>query len=235
VVVHYLDVRRAFRRPDKAHPELVVDPDRVLPLAIARQRLKTVAGGDLKSPRSPAALWWIAPTGVGMSRLHWIEIRAPGRIAIMARPRAEEWLEAEVNEWKESGIDVVVSLLEHDEISELRLRREAELCRSNGIDFISFPIPDRGLPESRHDALQIARLLATGLRDGRSIAIHCRAGIGRSSVIAACALICSGIDAEEALALISEARGLIVPDTDEQRDWVVAFGNAHSGEGPPTR
>jgi hypothetical protein len=43
VVVHDLDLRRAFRCPNKTHPELVVDPDRVLPLAIARQRLKTVA------------------------------------------------------------------------------------------------------------------------------------------------------------------------------------------------
>jgi protein-tyrosine phosphatase len=161
-----------------------------------------------------------------MSRLHWIEIRAAGRIAIMARPRADEWLETEVNEWKNSGVDVVVSLLENEEISELGLQREAELCRSNGIDFISFPIPDRGLPESRREASQIAHSLAAGLRDGRSVAIHCRAGIGRSSVIAACALICSGIEAEEALAQIGAARGLIVPDTEEQRDWVVAFGNA---------
>ncbi|MGY3143769.1 protein-tyrosine phosphatase [Bradyrhizobium sp. USDA 3397] len=151
----------------------------------------------------------------------------------MARPRAEDWLETEVNEWKNSGVDVVVSLLEHEEISELGLQREAELCRSNGIDFISFPIPDRGLPESWHEASQIAHLLATGLRDGRSIAIHCRAGIGRSSVIAACALICSGIEAEAALELIRASRGLIVPDTDEQRDWVVAFGNAQRGEVPP--
>ena len=43
MVVHDLDLRRALRRPNKAHPELVVDPDRVLPLAIARQSLKTVA------------------------------------------------------------------------------------------------------------------------------------------------------------------------------------------------
>jgi len=27
---------------------------------------------------------------------------------------------------------------------------------------------------------------------------------------------------------------LIVPDTDEQRDWVVAFGNAHRGEVSPS-
>ena len=43
MVVHDLDLRRAFRRPNKAHSELVVDPDRVLPLAIARQRFETVA------------------------------------------------------------------------------------------------------------------------------------------------------------------------------------------------
>jgi protein-tyrosine phosphatase len=144
----------------------------------------------------------------------------------MARPRADEWLETEVNAWKDAGIDVVVSLLENEEVSELGLQREAELCRSRGIDFISFPIPDRGVPESRRDATQIAQMLAAGLRDGRSMAIHCRAGIGRSSVIAACALTCSGIEPEEALRLISASRGLVVPDTDEQRDWVVAFGSA---------
>src|SRR5580704_9996562 len=43
MVVHNLDLRRAFRRPDKAQPELVVDPDRVSSLAIACQSLETVA------------------------------------------------------------------------------------------------------------------------------------------------------------------------------------------------
>jgi len=159
-----------------------------------------------------------------MSRLHWIEIRAPGRIAIMARPRADDWLEIEIGDWKRAGIDMVVSLLEEGEISELGLHREADLCRSSGIEFMSFPIPDRGLPESRAAALQAARALAGGLRGGRSVAIHCRAGIGRSSVVAACALISFGMKAESALALIAAARGLAVPDTDEQRNWVLSFG-----------
>jgi protein-tyrosine phosphatase len=158
-----------------------------------------------------------------MSRLHWIEYRAAGRIAIMARPRADDWLELEVDAWKTAGIDLVVSLLEHEEVLELGLEREAGLCRSNGIDFVSFPIPDRGMPEF-HQASQIARDLAAGLRGGRSIAIHCRAGIGRSSIMAACVLILSGMEAETALALIQTARGLRVPDTDEQREWVQAFG-----------
>jgi protein-tyrosine phosphatase len=158
-----------------------------------------------------------------MSRLHWIELPAAGRIAIMARPRADDWLKAEIAEWKASDLEMVVSLLEQEEVSELGLQREADLCRESGIEFVSFPIPDRGVPETRQ-ALELANSIAKGIADGRSIAVHCRAGIGRSSVIAACALICSGIEASDALAMIKDARGLNVPDTDEQRDWIMAFG-----------
>ncbi|WP_065752889.1 protein-tyrosine phosphatase family protein [Bradyrhizobium paxllaeri] len=158
-----------------------------------------------------------------MSRLHWIEM--PGRLAIMARPRADDWLEVDITGWKTSGVDLVVSLLEREEVSELGLQRESELCRASGIEFISFPIPDRGVPEAER-TLEVARSIADGIASGRSIAVHCRAGIGRSSIIAACAMICSGIEAEEALALIRAARGVIVPDTEEQRDWVVAFDKA---------
>jgi protein-tyrosine phosphatase len=162
-----------------------------------------------------------------MSRLHWIEISAVGRIAISARPRADDWLETDVGEWKASGLDTVVSLLEREEVSELGLQREAELCQASGIEFVSFPIADRGVPEAERDVWPIASSIARGIADGRSIMIHCRAGIGRSSLIAACALICSGIEASDALARIKNARGLTVPDTDEQRDWIMAFGKMY--------
>jgi protein-tyrosine phosphatase len=161
-----------------------------------------------------------------MSRLHWIEIPFAGRMAIAARPRADDWLEAEIAEWKASGLNVVVSLLEAEEVSELGLRREAELCRAAGIDFVSFPIPDRGVPNSRRHALQIANSIAQSVSGGQSIAIHCRAGIGRSSMVAACALVRLGVEAADAFILIREARGLSVPDTEEQRDWVMAFAEA---------
>jgi protein-tyrosine phosphatase len=90
--------------------------------------------------------------------------------------------------------------------------------------FISFPIPDYSLPESRQDVLRLARSLVDELEQGRSIVIHCRAGIGRSSMIAACAMISMGIEAADALARIEAARGVRVPDTEAQRDWVMAFG-----------
>lgn len=167
-----------------------------------------------------------------MLRLFWIEGGGVGRMAITARPRGNDWLDAEVDAWKAAGLDLIVSLLESSEISELGLGREADLCRSRGIDFISFPIPDRGVPQP-DQAAQMARVLAARLRGGRSIAIHCRAGIGRSSLIAACTLTFCGIAPERAFTLIKAARGVDVPDTDEQRDWVMSFGRAYRSVTPP--
>jgi protein-tyrosine phosphatase len=160
-----------------------------------------------------------------MSRLHWIATRTAGRLAIMARPRADDWLEAEVDAWKSAGLDQVVSLLELEEIVELGLRTEPEICREKGIAFLPFPIPDRGVPDAR-EARHVASTLARDIANGRSVAIHCRAGIGRASLMAACVLVCSGVEACEALELIRDARGLSVPDTEEQRDWLLAFGRA---------
>src|SRR5260221_8734777 len=55
----------------------------------------------------------------------WIHAPLIGRLAIMPRPRAGEWLDDEIIGWQMEGIDTVVSLLELAEISELGLEREA--------------------------------------------------------------------------------------------------------------
>jgi protein-tyrosine phosphatase len=148
--------------------------------------------------------------------------RRAGRLAIMARPRAGEWLEDEVSGWKAEGIDTVVSLLERDEVEELGLGLEATLCALQGIEFISFPIADRGVP-SEPAAATLSDVLVSELGGGKNIAIHCRAGIGRSSVVAACVMVGTGFTAAHAFDQISAARGVQVPDTDGQRAWVESF------------
>ncbi|MGJ4931994.1 protein-tyrosine phosphatase family protein [Bradyrhizobium sp. HKCCYLS2038] len=158
-----------------------------------------------------------------MSRLHWIDCPTTGRLAIAARPRAGDWLEDEIGGWAAESIAHVVSLLEPAEIHDLGLHREAALCAVSGVAFVSFPIPDRGLPESRRATAELARSLAARLSDGADVLIHCRAGIGRSSLLAACVMIRLGVDAAEALSRIATARGVGVPDTEEQRAWVMAM------------
>jgi hypothetical protein len=159
-------------------------------------------------------------------QVHWIDLPTAGRLAIMARPRAGDWLDDEISGWRAEGIDIVVSLLESEEVSELGLGREADLCRQQGMEFISFPIPDRAVPAELCETVALARAVATRIGEGEAVAVHCRAGIGRSSLIAACALVCFGLDPDAAFAMISKARGVGVPDTEGQRDWVTAFRDA---------
>src|SRR5438477_7668874 len=58
------------------------------------------------------------------SDIYWIDRGGAGRLAIMARPRAGEWLEDEVAHWRAVGVDTVVCLLEPAEIAELALADE---------------------------------------------------------------------------------------------------------------
>src|SRR5579864_4838231 len=124
-----------------------------------------------------------------MSEIHWIDASATGRLGIMARPRSGDWLMEEIARWKADDVRLVVSLLEIDEVAELGLHQEAELCRASDIEFVSFPVRDRGVPESLRNAAELAGSIASRIASGCAVAVHCRAGIGRSSLIAACALI----------------------------------------------
>ncbi|MGC2780729.1 MAG: hypothetical protein WA418_34345, partial [Bradyrhizobium sp.] len=69
--------------------------------------------------------------------------------------------------------------------------------------------------------VQFTQGIAARLTTGDAALIHCRAGIGRSAAIAACVMIRLGVNPAEALARITAARGARVPDTEEQRAWVM--------------
>ena len=98
----------------------------------------------------------------------------PGRLAIVPRPRGGDWLADEMRRWREADIDVVVSLLTPEESSELGLREEGEHARAAGLEFHAFPIPDRGVPESRAAAADRIEALGRALAEGRKVALHCR-------------------------------------------------------------
>jgi protein-tyrosine phosphatase len=152
--------------------------------------------------------------------LYWIKPLAPARLAMAPRPRAGEWLQEELAGWRAAGVDTVVSLLEAAELRELDLSAEEALSTDLGMRYVSFPIPDRGIPASRRQALELAQDLARQLLEGRGVVIHCRAGIGRSGLMAACVLVALGHRPGEVFAMLTAARGLEVPDTPEQARWV---------------
>ena len=155
--------------------------------------------------------------------IFWIENGKTGRIGIMPRPRGGDWLEDDICSLHASGAEVVVSLLEKEEITELDLGKEQEVCESRGLEYISFPIPDGSVPQSKQDMARLVDVLGELSSKGRHIVVHCRQGIGRSSMIAAGILTSLGMTVEEAFERITKARGRPVPDTREQREWVAEF------------
>ena len=157
--------------------------------------------------------------------VYWINGPWPGKLAILARPRGEDWLEDEIAGWKDAGVDVVVSLLTRAENYEMGLIAERELVEQHGLSFISFPINDYSVPTATNEVRQLASKLGQSLTQGKSVGIHCRQGIGRSSLIAACVLVASGESPSTAFENITSARGRPVPDTNEQRNWVNTFAN----------
>jgi len=94
------------------------------------------------------------------------------------------------------------------------------------MEFFSVPVRDKTVPDSVELFADVARQLAERIAAGQAVAIHCRAGIGRSTTMAACVLILLGVDGEDALNMIASARGLEVPETEAQRQWILDFSRA---------
>jgi protein-tyrosine phosphatase len=150
----------------------------------------------------------------------WIDTASPLQLAIASRPQGGDWLQGDVRQLKDEGIDILVSLLSFRESRELDLDHEKAACSSVGISFVNFPLPDRQVPPSRLGFLTFAQFLHKRASEGFRIGAHCRACIGRSSVLLATVMRLEGFTAREAFTRISEARGLRVPDTAEQERWV---------------
>jgi protein-tyrosine phosphatase len=143
---------------------------------------------------------------------YWIDAGSC-RLAILPRPRGYDWLSDDIAAARRAGVDVIVSALTESESQELGLSEEAKCCTESAIEFLSFPIEDRSLPDSERTLGAFLDSLDERMEQRKSVAIHCRAGIGRSSMLCACLLVRQGFSAESALQKIQVARGCAVPDT----------------------
>lgn len=151
----------------------------------------------------------------------WIEGTPPVQLAVILRPQGGNWLAHEMLRLRRSGIRTVVSLLEPEEARYLELAEEPTAAREGGLEFLSYPIPDGCVPVDEAGFRHFVAGLAERLRKGDAIGVHCRACIGRATITTACTLIELGWKPKAALAAIADARGCHVPDTSEQREWIL--------------
>ena len=144
-----------------------------------------------------------------------------GWLSAMAKPVAGEWIDDEFAAIADAGIKKVVSLLEPHEAYELGLEDEETICERHGMQFGNFPVADRSIPDSAHGFVSFIRQIHADIASGVDTVVHCRAGIGRSGLVAAAVLVRAGHSPEAAFDLVSRARGIAVPDTEGQRNWLI--------------
>lgn len=153
------------------------------------------------------------------AEIHEIPGLAPGALFIGPAPAGGRELAAALREMREEGVDLVVSMLPEAEALRLGLADEPAACAAAGLSFRSFPIRDFGLPGPALFAALVDEIAAE-LAAGRGVAVHCRAGIGRSGMVAACVAARFLGSAGEAVEAVSRARGLEIPDTPAQRAFI---------------
>jgi protein-tyrosine phosphatase len=163
------------------------------------------------------------------TELHWVNGPWKGKLAIAPRPRGGDWLEDEIAAWRRMGITTVVSLLTREEECELGLIEETAVARSLGLNFLSLPIPDREVPASESEVTAMLARLHENLANGHSAVIHCRQGVGRAGLLAACMLVFEGEPPLEAIQAVSQARGVEVPETPGQREWILKYRATTAG------
>lgn len=155
------------------------------------------------------------------TQIYWVhEFSNAARIGIMPRPRGNEWLEDEIVSFQKQKVDILISLLEREEVTELGLGQEETLCNKHGIKFRSFPIKDRSLPDSNTKVENFIQSVFSEIMTGLNVVIHCRMGIGRSSIIAGAVILRDGSTTDTIIPGITKTRGIKVPDTDEQLKWL---------------
>jgi protein-tyrosine phosphatase len=83
----------------------------------------------------------------------------------------------------------------------------------------TFEVPDFGIPQNGAGFVDLARDVASRLRSGSNILVHCAGGIGRTGTFAVCVLLWLGLDRRQSCHAIEKAGSH--PETQPQRELIL--------------
>jgi protein-tyrosine phosphatase len=184
---------------------------------------------------------------ISAPHVDWIPGRAhglPGRLGLTCAPGV--WREGGQSEAGRQlqddlqamaqfhGAAILVTLLEDAEIVRRLAPDFSDRARRAGLELISFPIPDGWVPWSVEAASMLVESLLDRLRSGKTVVVHCMAGLGRTGTIAACCLVACGRSPAEAIGIVRSARPGSVQNP-VQEAFVVAFASALAERGSRAR
>ncbi len=130
------------------------------------------------------------------------------------------------------GTEVLVTVLEKEEMEWMGIPDLRERAREAGMESLYFSIMDLSAP-AEDDLCEFLDLLGeilVRLDAGKTVVVHCRGGLGRSGMLAACLLVLRGYGPQEALVAVREARGEGAVEMPEQEDFIETVARAGLGD-----
>lgn len=129
-----------------------------------------------------------------------------------------------MQEFKQTGVDVVV-MLTSDKESQQRTKRDLrKLYKKEGLEVIYFPIEDFDIPEDKSDHTSPVDAAVQHAQDGKHVAVHCYAGLGRTGMfLALMARRILDLEGEEAIDWVRQhVKGAV--QTEDQKNYVLTDG-----------
>ncbi|CAM3725454.1 cyclin-dependent kinase inhibitor 3 family protein [Deinococcus frigens] len=181
---------------------------------------------DHPAPDSPIRVDWI-PTGLWPGRLGLTF--APGkkgRSVIQQGVTHDRDVYGDMQTLAADGVNVLTPLIEDFEFDLLGMDGYHAAAELNNLEVKPFAVPDQHAPGKRADFAAFIDELMTDLLDGRGVVVHCRGGLGRAGLAAACLLVQGGMTAEGATALVRRTRGPQAIETPAQQQFIHDFADA---------
>ncbi len=160
-------------------------------------------------------------------RIATIAIPNAGKLSILPCPPGGSALPDAIAALRGLGVTTLVSMLSQPEMHALEMDDEPTLCAGEGIAFIAQSIVDRSTPDGTSQLDTLIAQLTTEVRAGQHVAVHCRLGIGRSGMMGACILVGLGFTPDYAIFVLSRARGIRIPDTADQEQWIFRYAERY--------
>ena len=117
-------------------------------------------------------------------------------------------LDIDISAIEDSGATLVVSLVEKAEVIDLRVQGLGKAILARELEWIHIPFEDTTAPDYKWMKIfdLVAPSILTSIKNGDSIVIHCKGGLGRAGTVAALLLCSMGMDIIAALELIRDVR-----------------------------
>ncbi len=142
----------------------------------------------------------------------------PGQLGGLPRPGIVASLDQDLERLRALGITTVVNLEEQRTV-------DPELLRRFGMASIHAPIPDMGVP-SLAEMTSLCERIEALLAAREVVAVHCRAGLGRTGTLLACQLIFRGESPRVALERMRRLEPRAV-QSDVQVEFLSTFAAHH--------